>query len=110
YFFSSPKDILRYKETHGDSPSQKQVETFVHIAKDLEKTYPYKAKETPTDIYLRRKEGDLLFRQMTISDKSQISPDISKTQAQAFLKSLTLQITRDLQRTMQKSNQMEMGL
>jgi len=45
---------------------------------------------------------------MSISEKPQISPDIIKTQAQASLKPLTLQMTRDLQRTMQ--NQMEISL
>ncbi|HBW24613.1 MAG TPA: hypothetical protein DER04_06380 [Holosporales bacterium] len=102
------KDVLRYKETHGENPSQKQVETFVHIAQDLEKTYPYKAKETQTDIYLRRQEGDLLFRQMSIPDKSPVSPDMNKTQDQAkvSLESISLQMARDLQ----KMNQMELGL
>ena len=103
---------MRYKESHGEKPSQKQVETFVQIAQDLEKTYPSKAKETTTDIYLRRQEGDLLFRQMSNSDKFPVFHDLSKiqTQAKVSLDHISTQITRDLQRMMQKQNKMEMGL
>ncbi|HCE95324.1 MAG TPA: hypothetical protein DER04_00940, partial [Holosporales bacterium] len=106
------KDILRYKETHGKNPSQKQITTLAQIARDLEKLYFYKAKETATDIYLRRQEGDLLFRQMSNSDKFPVFHDLSKiqTQAKVSLDHISTQITRDLQRMMQKQNKMEMGL
>lgn len=102
------KNILRYKEIYGENPSENQISTLVHIAKDLENSYPYKEGESAKLTFLHRNEGDLLFRQMSTSRQSLNSLDINRIQAQAktHLESTTVQIARDLE----KSNQREMVL
>ncbi len=98
------KNILRYKETYGENPSENQISMFVQVAKDLEKKFSHKEGESATNIFLYRNEGDLLFRNMTTLKQPLNSPDIYGIQAQAkaSLEFTTLQIARDLEKMNQK--------
>ncbi len=65
----SAKDILRYKETHGELPSESQIANIVQIAqklriKDYASTLNKKFNRLEAD-YLQRYEGDLLFKHMS---------------------------------------------
>ncbi len=96
------KDILRFQETHGESPSQKQRVSLMKIAQDLEKIYPYKENNSAPLIYLRRKEGDLLFRKIYEEHKP-LKSELHKVhaQAEASLKIITKQHVKDLEKTFQ---------
>lgn len=59
------QDILRYKETHGENPSSNQMEKMVEISRHLEnKEYGYRSysRDSAESEFLRRREGDLMFR------------------------------------------------
>lgn len=63
--FTCAQNVFRYKETHGECPSEDQIKRIAQIAKNLEtKNYNQVVKtQDPQQLeFLRRKEGDLLFQ------------------------------------------------
>jgi Ti-type conjugative transfer relaxase TraA len=63
------KDILRHQETHGEKPSSAQVSTMVQISRDLDQKGYDPSLGSHTIEYLRRRDGDLMFRDMSSQDK-----------------------------------------
>lgn len=63
------KDILRHQDTHGEKPSSEQMAAMAQISRGLDKqTYP--SSMGPHNIeYLRRRDGDLQFREMASAAK-----------------------------------------
>ncbi len=63
------KDILRHQEIHGEKPSDSQMAAMVQISRELDKQ-GYPISMGPHNIeYLRRREGDLQFREMASQGK-----------------------------------------
>jgi hypothetical protein len=68
---SCAKDVLRYKEIHGEQTSDRQIANIAQISRELDKKsyiHPYKELDHHEVDFLRRKEGDLLFRQLSGHD------------------------------------------
>lgn len=63
------KDILRLQETHGEKPSLEQMATMVQISRELDKQGYPASIGTHNIEYLRRRDGDLQFREMASQDK-----------------------------------------
>jgi polyhydroxyalkanoate synthesis regulator phasin len=63
------KDILRHHETHGEKPSSSQMTAMVQISKELDKEGYPAAMGAHNIEYLRRRDGDLQFREMASKDK-----------------------------------------
>lgn len=63
------KDILRHQETHGEKPSDSQMAAMVQISRDLDKQGYPASIGTHNIEYLRRRDGDLQFREMVSADK-----------------------------------------
>lgn len=100
------QDILRYKETHGENPSGRQMEKMIEISRQLEdKEYGYHSRGSAETEFLRRREGDLLFKHGLGYDASR---DLNSAQVQVE-KSLR-DIQRQMEQDRQHSKQMEMGL
>ena len=63
------KDILRYQETHGEKPSTSQMSAMVQITRELDKqAYPPSMSSHNIE-YLRRRDGDLQFRELASQGK-----------------------------------------
>ncbi|MBA3814543.1 MAG: hypothetical protein H0X26_08700 [Alphaproteobacteria bacterium] len=63
------KDITRYMETHGQKPSSEQISAMAQISKDLDKQGYASSIGTHNIEYLRRRDGDLQFRDWSASIK-----------------------------------------
>ncbi|OJW51839.1 MAG: hypothetical protein BGO67_07395 [Alphaproteobacteria bacterium 41-28] len=105
------KDILRYKETHGEKPTTDQIAKMVQVSKELEgKTYAPRLREYGSHEieFLRRNTGDLLFRHLSSHNVGPIPHDIHyiQTQAKTSLEATTYHILQDLL----KLNQKELSL
>lgn len=84
---------------------------MAHISRELEKKYDTsssKERSSHTLEYLRRKEGDLMFRHLCSQDKAfhSLEDHSIQTQAKKSLETFTLQIAKDLE----KIHQREMSL
>lgn len=101
-------DILRYKETHGQNPSAGQIDKMLQISRELEnKNYNYysRARDTSEIDFLRRKEGDLLFKNGSPHDTSD---ELMRAQVQA---KKSLEATqRHIEKERQHINQRELSL
>lgn len=63
------KNILRHQETHGEKPSSKQMTAIVQISRELDKQgYPSSMGSHNIE-YLRRRDGDLQFREMASQER-----------------------------------------
>jgi len=105
------KDIVRYKEVHGEKPSVDQIASMIRISQELEKkndTSPSKEMGSHEIEFLHRKEGDLLLRYMASHDKFPTSHELShiQTQAKTSLDAISPHIAQDLS----KLNQREFSL
>jgi hypothetical protein len=104
----SAMDILRYRETHGENPSEGQMSKMLQISREVEnKEYPHLSPhQNAAEIaFLRRREGDLLFKHGLAYDASR---DLVHSQRQVQ-KSFEL-IQRQMAIERQHSKQMDMGL
>lgn len=102
------QDILRYNETHGENPSGRQMEKMIEISRQLEdKEYGYRSysRDFAETEFLRRREGDLLFRHGLGYDVSR-DLDVAKDQAKKSFEFIQRQMELDRQH----SKQMEMSL
>ena len=80
------QDILRYKETHGENPSDGQMAKMMQISRQLEnKEYGYRSRDSAETEFLRRREGDLLFKHGLAYDASR-DLDRSKVQVEKSLR------------------------
>lgn len=105
------KDILQYKETHGEKPSEDQVKKMVEVSKELEKRdYSKLTKDIETyEIdFIRRKEGDMLFRTMSYHDKLPNLGELNIIQKQA--KSSLDKVNQDIAKDISHMNQKEFTL
>jgi Ti-type conjugative transfer relaxase TraA len=98
------KNILRYKETHGEKPSEDQMGQMAEIQKTLEGREPRYASQgflSHEIAFFKRREADLLFRSVA-HDK--ISKEIDHTHAQArdSLKIIASHIEQDISRVHQR--------
>ena len=102
------KYILRYKETHGDSPSKTQIAKIVQISKVLEtRDYANISKRNLNHFeidFFHRHEGDSLFRHISFQDQSLISANLLHIQDQAkkSLEATASQIAQELIKMNQK--------
>lgn len=63
------KDILRYQETHGENPSSGKISAMVQISREFDKRdYPISMGAHNIE-YLRRRDGDLQFRELASAGK-----------------------------------------
>ena len=66
---SCAKDILRYQETHGEKPSSGQMSAMVQISRELDKDgYPASMGSHNIE-YLRRRDWDHQFRELSSAGK-----------------------------------------
>ncbi|MBY0293123.1 MAG: hypothetical protein K2W92_07550, partial [Alphaproteobacteria bacterium] len=98
------KNILRYKETHGEKPSENQRGQMAEIQKTLEGREPTYASQgflSHEIAFFKRREADLLFRSVA---QEKISKEIDHTHAQArdSLKIITSHIEQDISRVHQR--------
>lgn len=63
------KDISRYMETHGQKPTSEQVTALVQISRELEKQGYDSSIGSHNVEYLRRRDGELQFRNWAASRK-----------------------------------------
>lgn len=63
------KDILRHQETHGEKPSSEQMAAMVQISRELDKQGDPSSMGQANIEYLRRRNGDLQFREMVSHGK-----------------------------------------
>ncbi|MBA3814484.1 MAG: AAA family ATPase [Alphaproteobacteria bacterium] len=83
------KDITRYMETHGQKPTAEQMSAMAQISRDLDKQGYDPSIGTHNIEYLRRRDGDLRFRDWSASNKDlsgfkdfpHVSQDYAQSQA-----------------------------
>ncbi|MBA3814149.1 MAG: toprim domain-containing protein, partial [Alphaproteobacteria bacterium] len=63
------KDITRYMETHGQKPTSEQMSAMAQISRDLDKQGYDPSIGSHNIEYLRRRGGDLRFRDWSASSK-----------------------------------------
>jgi len=105
------KDILRYKEIHGEKPTTDQINHMVQISREFEKSnFSSKTIDTPEIEFLRRREGDLLLRDATSTyyHMLQVSNDISYVQKQ--IKHSLEEINHSITHVLSIKNQKELSL
>ncbi|OJW49632.1 MAG: hypothetical protein BGO67_03760 [Alphaproteobacteria bacterium 41-28] len=98
----SAKNILRYKEIHGELPSESQTVHMIQIAQNLEmKDYTFtlkkKLNQLETD-YHQRHEGDHLFNYLSC-EKNMVAenhPSHNQDRTKRSLEMLKLQINQEL--------------
>lgn len=98
------KNILRYKETHGEKPSEDQMGRLAEIQKTLEgreSAYVCQGFESHEIAFFKRREADLLFRSFA-HDKISKEIDHTHTQARDSLKIITSHIEQDISRVHQR--------
>ena len=104
------KNVLRYKETHGEKPSKDQISHIILVEKTLEKNearYVAQGFKPHEIAFLKRTEADRLFRSLEhtkISNEMKPSNEIeqSHTRARASLNRAVSQIEQDISRLHQK--------
>jgi hypothetical protein len=103
-----PRDLLRYRETHGQDPSTEQMDKVIQINQTLEEkeysrySYDYDSGESD---FLRQRERDLLFRHGLSYDTSR-DLDLSKSQINKSLE----KIQRQMEQTRVHARQMDLSL
>ncbi len=106
------KDVLRYKEIHGEHPSESQTGHIVQVAQKLEiKDHASSVKKNLNRFeadYYQRHEGDLLFKHMSCQ-KEAIS-DAHRLHIQAEAKKSLEAITSQINQELIKMNQKEISL
>lgn len=105
------KNVLRYKETHGEKPTSGQIESMVQISREIEKRdYAHSSKGLGSHEveFLRRRIGDFLFKNTSFEGKLHAVPEIqqAQTHAKASLEAATSTINHELS----KMNQREISL
>ncbi|OJW47894.1 MAG: hypothetical protein BGO67_03115 [Alphaproteobacteria bacterium 41-28] len=98
---------LRYKETHGENPSDGQMAKMVQISRELEERKEFLSKDGQSSHeihYLVRQEGDLLLRDISSHGKIPSSLDLHHIQAQAkeSLEKTSQQLAQDLSKIHQR--------
>ena len=102
------KNILRYKESHGESPSKNQIAKIVQISRTLEtREYANISKKNLNRFeidFLHRREGNLLFRHMFFQGQPLASVNLPHIQDQAkkSLEATASQISQELIKMNQK--------
>lgn len=102
------QDVLRYRETHRENPSSNQMEKMVEISRHLEnKEYGYRSysHDSAESEFLRRREGDLMFRHGHSYDVSR-DLELSKSQVNKSLENIQRQMAQERE----NQKQMELGL
>lgn len=96
------KNVLRYKEIHGELPPEKHIKTMAEIAKIIDDKNRLPIPNTPNQHemdYLSRREGDLYFRDMLgLGGKFPSWEEFQQIQMQAktAFNSVSLQTKREL--------------
>ncbi|MBP9691771.1 MAG: AAA family ATPase [Alphaproteobacteria bacterium] len=105
---NSAKDVLRYKEVHGEHPSEPQIANMAKIAQKLEtkyhtSTFNKKFSSLEADYY-QRHEGDLLFKHISCQKETEHDIHLPHIQDQAkkSLEMVKLQINQELTKVNQK--------
>ncbi|HUX78508.1 MAG TPA: AAA family ATPase, partial [Alphaproteobacteria bacterium] len=101
------KDILRYQETHGEKPTSNQMTAMAQISHQLEDKYtiPFAKEVGSHNIeYMRRMDGDLMFRERCSQDKASISLEHQIVQAKmkASVENTVTLAAKDLERVTQR--------
>jgi ATP-dependent exoDNAse (exonuclease V) alpha subunit len=108
----SAKDVLRYKEIHGQLPSEAQIANMIQVAQKLEvkdHSPPVKKNLNRFEVdYYQRHEGDLFFKH--ISCQKEAAPDAHLLQIQAEAKKSLETITSQIAQELIKMNQKEFSL
>ena len=104
------KNVLRYKETHGEKPSNDQISHIILVEKTLEKKedrYVAQGFHRHEIAFLKRTEADRLFRSLEhdkISNEMKPSHEMEKshTRARTSLSRAISHIEQDISRLHQK--------
>lgn len=102
------RDLLHYRETHGENPSADQLEKMIQISKQLEnKEYKHRFYDCDSKErnFLCNRERELLFRHGLDYDASR-DLDLSKAQVNKSLE----HIQRQMERDREHSKQMDLSL
>jgi len=107
------KNVLRYQETHGSKPTDTQMTALVEIAHQLEEKYPDSLEREAGShnlTYLRRMNGDSMFRERCYDDRHSITQerDIIKMQEKALFEVQKQRIEQEVSR--QKERDFSMGI
>ncbi len=107
------RNMLRYQETHGSKPTDTQMTAMAQIAHQIEEKYPdFHEKDIGSHnlTYLRRMNGDSMFRERCYEDRHSIAQehDMLKMQEKALLKIQEQQIRQEISR--QKERDFSMSI
>ncbi len=107
------RNILRYKETHGTKPTDNQTVAMAEIARQLkDKSINPSEKEAGSHntTYLRRMNGDAMFRERCYEAKASITQerDTIKMQERALLEAQKQRIEQEVIRQKERDLSMSM--
>ena len=99
------KDVLRYKEIHGEKPTSEQTGIMAHISQELEKrdyTHPSKKYESHEIEFFYRREADLLFKYMQDKDLLSLHDRHFQAEVKASLEAVSPEISHALSKTLDR--------
>lgn len=105
------RNMLRYQETHGAKPTDTQRAAMAEIARQLEdKSITPFEKDSHNLTYLRRMNGDAMFRERCYEAKASITQerDIIKMQENALLEVQKQRIEQEVMRQKERDFSMSM--
>jgi Ti-type conjugative transfer relaxase TraA len=103
---SCAQNIFRYKETHGERPSENQIKHMAQISKDLEKKVYSATHDSHESAFLRRREADMLFR-------NEVAPDarvLKQKLRDFFVQEGQSRVVKAQRVIQEKSDQYEMSM
>jgi Ti-type conjugative transfer relaxase TraA len=107
------KNILRYQETHGTKPTDTQMTAMSEIAHQIEEKYPDSFEKdlgSHNLIYLRRMNGDSMFRERCYESRHSIAheQEMFKIQEKALLEVQKQHIENEISRQKEREFSMSM--
>jgi hypothetical protein len=107
------RNALRYQETHGEKPTNSQMTAMAEIAHQLEDkfTTPHEKEIGTHNItYMRRMNGDSMFRERCYEAKASIAQtrDIIKMQEKSLLEVQKQRIEQDILRQKERDFSLSM--
>ncbi|MBP6951535.1 MAG: AAA family ATPase [Alphaproteobacteria bacterium] len=107
------RNIFRYQENHGSKPTDTQMTAMVEIAHQIEEKYPdFLEKDLGSHnlTYLRRMNGDLMFREGCYNNRHSIAQehDMLKMQEKTLLEVQKQRIEQEVSRQKERDFSMSM--
>ncbi|MBX9786574.1 MAG: toprim domain-containing protein, partial [Alphaproteobacteria bacterium] len=97
------KNMLRHQETHGSKPTDTQMTAMAEIARQIEEKYPDSLEKdlgSHNLLYLRRMNGDSMFRERCYENRHTIAheQDMLKMQEKALIEVQKQRIEQEISR------------